>query len=147
MEKTIANWFRASTPQPQPQNLSTQLGCHFEEVAEMLDTLNGHSEYAQYVLSNALNALEVLSNYCKENAGMITLEEGMRAEFLDAICDQVVTGMGCAVLHNMDPHFALIEVNRSNWSKFVNGQPVRDPNTQKIMKGPDYFKPDLSKFV
>lgn len=147
MEKTIANWFRASTPQPQPQNLSTQLGCHFEEVAEMLETLKGKSIYAEVLVANAKRALHELGEYCKKNPDMVVLKKDKREDFLDAICDQIVTGTGCAVLHNMDPHFALIEVNRSNWSKFVNGQPVRDPNTQKIMKGPDYFKPDLSKFV
>ena len=40
---------------------------------------------------------------------------------------------------------ALHEVNRSNWSKFVDGNPVFDEN-MKIVKGPNYFKPDLSKF-
>lgn len=38
------------------------------------------------------------------------------------------------------------EVNRSNWSKFVDGKPVFDENG-KIKKGDGYTPPDLSKFV
>lgn len=41
---------------------------------------------------------------------------------------------------------ALQEVNRSNWSKFENGEPIFDENG-KIKKGPNYRPPDLSKFV
>jgi hypothetical protein len=41
---------------------------------------------------------------------------------------------------------AMDEVNASNWSKFVDGQPIVDAN-QKIAKGPGYFKANLSAFV
>jgi len=40
----------------------------------------------------------------------------------------------------------LTEVNRSNWSKFVDGKPLFDENG-KIKKGPGYSKPDLSGLV
>lgn len=42
---------------------------------------------------------------------------------------------------------ALKEVNLSNWSKFdENGNPIFNENG-KIVKGENYFKPDLAKFV
>ena len=37
---------------------------------------------------------------------------------------------------------AVGRVNKSNWSKFVNGKPIFDENG-KIAKGPDYVKCDL----
>ncbi len=49
-------------------------------------------------------------------------------------------------MFDMDIVGALQEVNRSNYSKFVNGRAVFDENG-KIKKGPDYSKPDLTKFV
>lgn len=147
MDKTIANWFAASTPAPTIQNRSTQLGCHFEEVAEMVETLTGTSHLATLRLKEAREALHNLAEMCKQDPNAVVLSHQDRQEFLDAVCDQVVTGIGCAVLNRMDVDRALDEVNGSNWSKFVDGKPVRDPNTQKILKGPDYFKPDLSAFV
>ena len=41
---------------------------------------------------------------------------------------------------------ALAEVNRSNWSKFVDGAPVFDANG-KIAKPATYSKPNLEQFV
>jgi hypothetical protein len=42
---------------------------------------------------------------------------------------------------------ALTEVNKSNWSKFdESSNPIIDSNG-KILKGPNYFKPELKKFV
>ena len=46
----------------------------------------------------------------------------------------------------MDPVGGLAEVNESNWSKFVDGEPQFDEN-KKIKNGPNYRKPDLSPFV
>lgn len=43
----------------------------------------------------------------------------------------------------MDIQGSLTEVNRSNWSKSGNGQPVFDDNG-KIKKGKDYYPPDLT---
>lgn len=146
VKRTISNWFRESTPSPTKQNKTTQLGCHFEEVAEMLDTLaireDGHNK-----LADAYKAMHELAEYAKANPGGLVIKMGLREEFLDSICDQVVTGIGCAVLNRMQVEDAIAEVNDSNWSKFVNGKPVRDEHSQKILKGPDYFKADLSKYI
>jgi predicted HAD superfamily Cof-like phosphohydrolase len=43
---------------------------------------------------------------------------------------------------------AFDEVHRSNMSKLgEDGQPIRRPEDGKVMKGPNYFKPDLGKFI
>jgi hypothetical protein len=59
------------------------------------------------------------------------------------LADQIVTAVGIASMLDMDIVGALQEVNRSNYSKFVNGRAVFDENG-KIKKGADYSKPDLT---
>ena len=68
-------------------------------------------------------------------------------EVADALTDilYVVYGAGHAFGINLDKCFD--EVQRSNMSKLGNdGKPIYNENG-KVMKGPNYFKPDLSKFI
>ena len=68
-------------------------------------------------------------------------------EVADALTDilYVTYGAGHAFGINLDKCFD--EVQNSNMSKLdENGKPIYNENG-KVMKGPNYFKPDLSKFV
>ena len=68
-------------------------------------------------------------------------------EVADALTDilYVTYGAGHAFGINLDKCFD--EVQNSNMSKLDdNGKPIYNENG-KVMKGPNYFKPDLSKFV
>ena len=68
-------------------------------------------------------------------------------EVADALTDilYVTYGAGHAFGINLDKCFE--EVQNSNMSKLdENGKPIYNENG-KVMKGPNYFKPDLSKFV
>ena len=68
-------------------------------------------------------------------------------EVADALTDilHVTYGAGHAFGINLDKCFE--EVQNSNMSKLgSNGKPIYNEQG-KVMKGPDYFKPDLSKFV
>ena len=68
-------------------------------------------------------------------------------EVADALTDilYVTYGAGHAFGINLDKCFE--EVQNSNMSKLdVNGKPIYNEHG-KVMKGPNYFKPDLSKFV
>ena len=68
-------------------------------------------------------------------------------EVADALTDilYVTYGAGHAFGINLDDCFS--EVQRSNMSKLGNdGKPIYNEHG-KVMKGPNYFKPDLSKFV
>ena len=57
----------------------------------------------------------------------------------------VTYGAGHAFGINLDKCFA--EVQSSNMSKLgVDGKPIYNEKG-KVMKGPNYFKPDLNKFV
>ena len=68
-------------------------------------------------------------------------------EVADALTDilYVTYGAGHAFGIDLDKCFA--EVQSSNMSKLdANGKPIYNENG-KVMKGPNYFKPDLSKFI
>ena len=68
-------------------------------------------------------------------------------EVADALTDilYVTYGAGHAFGINLDKCFD--EVQNSNMSKLgKNGKPIYN-ESGKVMKGPDYFKPDLSKFL
>lgn len=137
-------WFELAVPNPLPKNVNTQLGVHFEEVAEMLDEMEGTDAITDGLITQAARALKALATRLKTEVVVIDILN--RKELLDAITDQIVTTVGSAHMYNMDIVSALHEVNRSNFSKFVNDKPIFDEN-MKIKKGPNYFKPDLSKYV
>jgi len=68
-------------------------------------------------------------------------------EVADALTDilYVTYGAGHAFGINLDACF--IEVQNSNMSKLgKDGKPIYNEHG-KVLKGPKYFKPDLSKFV
>ena len=68
-------------------------------------------------------------------------------EVADALTDilYVTYGAGHAFGINLDKCFE--EVQNSNMSKLDNnGKPIYN-ESGKVMKGPNYFKPDLSKFI
>lgn len=130
----IWTWFKKAVPVPTDKNRSVQLGCHLEEVAEMLEAIDeGSPSYHINEVSHAYKKaqpLDVVDNQ----------------EFLDSLCDQIVTAVGVAYMMGYDIRGALAEVNRSNWSKFENGEPIFDENG-KIKKGPNYSPPDLKAFL
>ena len=68
-------------------------------------------------------------------------------EVADALTDilYVTYGAGHAFGINLDKCFK--EVQNSNMSKLgLDGKPIYN-DKGKVMKGPNYFKPDLGKFV
>ena len=75
------------------------------------------------------------------------IHENNILEVADALTDilYVTYGAGHAFGINLDKCFN--EVQESNMSKLgENGKPIYNENG-KVMKGPNYFKPELSKFI
>ena len=68
-------------------------------------------------------------------------------EVADALTDILYVTYGAGHAFGIDLDKCFDEVQNSNMSKLnENGKPIYDQNG-KVMKGPNYFKPDLSKFV
>ena len=68
-------------------------------------------------------------------------------EVADALTDILYVTYGAGHAFGIDLDQCFDEVQNSNMSKLdKNGKPIYN-DSGKIMKGPNYFKPDLSKFV
>ena len=68
-------------------------------------------------------------------------------EVADALTDILYVTYGAGHAFGIDLDRCFEEVQNSNMSKLdENGRPIYN-ETGKVMKGPNYFKPDLSKFV
>lgn len=138
-------FFEKAYPAPLDKNLHTQLGVHFEEIAETLEHVRGKDRVTQSMLTQALVATHALALHLKANANVIQITD--QIGFLDGLCDQMVTSIGVGHMAGMDMVGAFSEVNRSNLSKFGdNGEPILDKDL-KLTKGPSYFKPNLKPFA
>ena len=68
-------------------------------------------------------------------------------EIADALTDILYVTYGAGHAFGIDLDKCFDEVQNSNMSKLgENGKPIYN-DAGKVMKGPKYFKPDLSKFV
>ena len=141
LEKT-KQWFEQAIPEPTVEQACIQVGCHFEEVAEMAEVMDDDklSVQIEHVSDSYKNLSPIFLDSVKY------LSNNKRIELLDSLVDQIVTAVGVGHMMGMDVLGALEEINRSNFSKLEDGKPVFDSNG-KITKGKDYVKPNLEKFV
>lgn len=130
--ESITSWFRTAKPTISSANLSTQIGAHIEEFIEMLEALN------EPVPQQLISLKEKYYQGTDLNINEVAL--------LDSLSDQVVTATGVAYFSEFKWDAALTEVNQSNFSKFEDGKVLLNENG-KIMKGKNYFAPNLEKFV
>lgn len=134
--KQIENWFKAAVPDPVSDDRIRMFGKFLKQVELVCrQTNNSYPVFLQLrkVLQRFFNNYQQGYPYTKK-------------DFEKSIADLIFRAIGLAYMHGIDIEGALNEVNRSNWSKFVDGKPVFDENG-KIKKGDGYTPPDLSKFV
>ena len=120
---------------------------NFEKVGVFMKTFGQNVKKSSSFSSEKINALRI--SLIKEE--LDELIEAMNkkdlVEVADALTDilYVTYGAGHAFGINLDECFE--EVQNSNMSKLDNnGKPIYNENG-KVMKGPNYFKPDLSKYI
>lgn len=140
-----AEWFTTANPEPVLENVVVQQGVHCEEVAEMFDSM-GENKLAAEVRKVAKRYKAADSEAMVEMAHILNTEVRLD-EYVDSLIDQIVTLTGDLSNMGVDGPALLARVNASNFSKFVEGKPVRLTPNGKIQKGPDYFKPELSKHI
>ncbi len=134
----IEMWHKRARPEPAPKDFTVQLGCHFEEIAEMMDTITCSDTAEWATLKRDVNLMAK-----RLKAGAVDVHVEFRKDFLDSLADQIVTATGAGHCAGMQITEAVRRVNSSNWSKYdTNGKPIFDDNG-KIKKGPDYKEPDL----
>ena len=120
---------------------------NFEKVGTFMKTFGQEVKLRPSISSAKINKLRL--SLIKEEFD--ELENAMNkkdlVEIADALTDilYVTYGAGHAFGINLDKCFD--EVQNSNMSKLgSDGKPIYN-DAGKVMKGPDYFKPDLSKFL
>ena len=120
---------------------------NFDKVGTFMKTFGQDVKTKPSFSSDKINKLRL--DLIKEELN--ELKEAMNnndlLEVADALTDilYVTYGAGHAFGINLDKCFE--EVQNSNMSKLdENGKPIYNEHG-KVMKGPNYFKPDLSKFV
>lgn len=145
-----AQWFHTiySAVPITGQKVNAQFGTHFEEVAEMLEAIQGNDARTERLIATAANHLHELANHLKNpETNQEQLLSFDRIALADSLGDQVVTGVGCGVMTNINMHGVLQEINRSNFSKFdKNGKPVFKDGG-KVGKSELYSKPDLVPYI
>ena len=132
--KNIENWFRTAFPSPGIFDQNVQASCVIEETMEFVSHLG---------CDNYKTPLYSLKNQLRSGVTRIQITDA--AATLDDLCDVIITCIGMAYVLGYDLQGALAEVNRSNWSKFQDGNVLRDKHG-KIMKGKDYSPPNLAQF-
>ena len=120
---------------------------NFSKVGIFMKTFGQEVKDKPSFSSDKINKLRI--DLIQEELGELT--EAMKnkdlLEVADALTDilYVTYGAGHAFGINLDKCFE--EVQNSNMSKLsLEGKPIYNEKG-KVMKGPDYFKPDLTKFV
>mgnify|MGYP001479697684 CR=1 FL=1 len=120
---------------------------NFDKVGTFMKTFGQEVKTKPSFSTNKINKLRL--DLIKEELSELTeaINNNDLLEVADALTDilYVTYGAGHAFGINLDRCFE--EVQNSNMSKLdENGKPIYN-ESGKVMKGPNYFKPDLTKFV
>ena len=120
---------------------------NFNKVGTFMKTFGQEVRTKPSFSSDKINKLRI--DLIKEE--LDELQEAMKnndlLEVADALTDILYVTYGAGHAFGVDLDKCFNEVQNSNMSKLgENGEPIYN-ESGKVMKGPNYFKPDLSKFV
>ena len=120
---------------------------NFEKVGLFMKTFNQDVKVSSSLSTDKINSLRI----SLINEELEELTEAMNnkdlLEVADALTDILYVTYGAGHAFGIDLDKCFDEVQNSNMSKLdENGKPIYN-ESGKVMKGPNYFKPDLSKFV
>ena len=120
---------------------------NFNKVGTFMKTFGQEVKTKPSFSSDKINKLRI--DLIKEE--LDELQEAMKnndlLEVADALTDILYVTYGAGHAFGIDLDKCFEEVQNSNMSKLdENGKPIYN-DAGKVMKGPNYFKPDLSKFV
>ena len=120
---------------------------NFNKVGTFMKTFGQDVKTKPSFSSDKINKLRI--DLIKEE--LDELQEAMKSndllEVADALTDILYVTYGAGHAFGIDLDKCFDEVQNSNMSKLgENGEPIYN-DSGKVMKGPNYFKPDLTKFV
>jgi len=120
---------------------------NFSKVGIFMKTFGQDVKDKPSFSSDKVNKLRI--NLIKEELDELTVAVKNRdlLEVADALTDILYVTYGAGHAFGIDLDKCFDEVQNSNMSKLDrNGKPIYNDGG-KVMKGPNYFKPDLRKFV
>ena len=120
---------------------------NFQKVGIFMKTFGQEVKTKPSLSSDKINNLRVKLIEEELEELRVAINNGDLKETVDALTDilYVTYGAGHAFGVNLDKCFD--EVQRSNMSKLgENGEPIYNEDG-KVMKGPNYFRPNLSKYI
>ena len=120
---------------------------NFEKVGIFMKTFGQELKIKSELSSEKINKLRVILIEEELEELKDAIKNNNIKEVADALTDilYVTYGAGHAFGINLDKCFD--EVQNSNMSKLgKDGKPIYNEHG-KVMKGPNYFKPDLNKFI
>ena len=120
---------------------------NFNKVGTFMKTFGQEVKTKPSLSTDKINKLRI--DLIKEE--LDELQEAMKnndlLEVADALTDILYVTYGAGHAFGIDLDKCFDEVQNSNMSKLdENGKPIYN-DAGKVMKGPKYFKPDLSKFI
>ena len=120
---------------------------NFEKVGLFMSTFGQEVKKKSELSSEKINSLRL--SLIQEELDELTkaMKENDILEVADALTDILYVTYGAGHAFGIDLDKCFDEVQRSNMSKLgKDGKPIYNEHG-KVMKGPDYFKPNLSKFI
>ena len=120
---------------------------NFEKVGHFMKTFGQEVKTKAELSNNKINELRIsLINEELEELKK-AIEDNDILEVADALTDILYVAYGAGHAFGIDLDKCFNEVQESNMSKLgSDGKPIYN-ESGKVMKGPNYFKPDLSKFL
>ena len=120
---------------------------NFSKVGTFMKTFGQEVKTSPALSTDKINRLRV--DLIKEELEELT--EAMNnkdlLEVADALTDILYVTYGAGHAFGIDLDKCFDEVQNSNMSKLdENGKPIYN-ESGKVMKGPNYYKPDFSKFI
>jgi len=120
---------------------------NFEKVGKFMKTFGQEVKTTSGLSSEKINSLRIKLIIEELEEFKKAVEERNIVEVADALTDILYVTYGAGHAFGIDLDKCFNEVQRSNMSKLDNnGKPIYN-DLGKVMKGPNYFKPDLSKFL
>ena len=120
---------------------------NFSKVGTFMKTFGQEVKNKPSFSTDKINKLRI--DLIKEELEELTeaMNNNDLLEGADALTDILYVTYGAGHAFGIDLDKCFDEVQNSNMSKLgENGKPIYN-DSGKVMKGPKYFKPDLSKFV
>ena len=120
---------------------------NFEKVKTFMKTFGQEVKEKSSFSSDKINELRF--NLIKEELEelRIAIDTKNLVEVADALTDILYVTYGAGHAFGIDLDKCFDEVQQSNMSKLDDHDNPIYNDSGKVMKGPKYFKPDLSKFI